>query len=290
MNVLVTGGAGYIGSHAVMALAEAGHTPIVLDSLEKGHPESVAEAELIHGNVMDHDLVSRVCQQFNIDAVMHFAAFIEVGESMAEPMKYFSNNTMAVMSLLKTIQENGVNIFIFSSTAAVYGQPQHVPITESEPKQPINVYGHSKLMVEQACEWLSRLTDFRYSALRYFNACGAHPSGRIGEAHKPESHLRGRLRYAGRDLHQGLYPCLGSRVGSRQSYGIPRQWRGIGSIQPWYRQRLFGEGNYRLRPQGNRSRYSIRHYAPSARRPGSSGRRSRQGAENAWLESDHVRY
>lgn len=189
MNVLVTGGAGYIGSHAVMALAEAGHTPIVLDSLEKGHPESVAEAELIHGNVMDHDLVSRVCQQFDIDAVMHFAAFIEVGESMAEPMKYFSNNTMAVMSLLKTIQENGVKFFIFSSTAAVYGQPQHVPITESEPKQPINVYGHSKLMVEQTCEWLSKLTDFRYSALRYFNACGAHPSARIGEAHKPESHL-----------------------------------------------------------------------------------------------------
>lgn len=189
MNVLVTGGAGYIGSHAALALLEAGHSPVVLDSLEHGHAEAVLDAELIHGNVLDHELVSRAIRQFGIEAVMHFAAYIEVGESMADPMKYFANNTMSVLSLLKTMLENGVARFVFSSTAAVYGQPETVPVAEDSPLRPLSVYGHSKLMVEQACSWLARQTGFRYAALRYFNACGAHPSGRIGEDHRPESHL-----------------------------------------------------------------------------------------------------
>ena len=189
MNVLVAGGAGYIGSHAVVALLEAGHTPIVLDTLENGHAESVPDAELICGNVMDHELVSRVCRQFSIEAVIDFAAYSDIGESMVDPMRYFANNSMAVMSLLKTMHESGVETFIFSSTAAVYGQPERVPIAEDELKKPINVYGHSKVVVEDVCEWLAKLTGFRYVALRYFNACGAHPSGTIGEDHKPESHL-----------------------------------------------------------------------------------------------------
>lgn len=189
MNVLVAGGAGYIGSHTVVALLEAGHVPIVLDSLENGHSEAVVEAELIYGNVLDHELVSRVCRQFEIEAVMNFAAYIEVGESMSEPMKYYANNTMAVLSLLKTIQENGVERFIFSSTAAVYGQPEKIPIAETAPTLPVNVYGHSKLMVEEALSWLAKQGKLQYAALRYFNACGAHPSGRIGEDHRPESHL-----------------------------------------------------------------------------------------------------
>ena len=189
MNVLVAGGAGYIGSHTVMALLEAGHVPVVLDSLENGHAEAVLEAELICGNVLDHELVSRVCRQFEIDAVMNFAAYIEVGESMADPMKYYANNTMAVLSLLKTLQDCGIGKFIFSSTAAVYGEPKTVPVTETAALKPINVYGHSKLMVEECCSWLSRRGGLRYAALRYFNACGAHASGRIGEDHNPESHL-----------------------------------------------------------------------------------------------------
>jgi UDP-glucose 4-epimerase len=189
VNVLVTGGAGYIGSHAVKALAEAGHIPVVLDTLEHGHAKAVGDAELILGNVLDHELVARVCRQFAIEAVMHFAAYIEVGESMAVPMKYYANNTMSALSLLKTMQESGIERFVFSSTAAVYGQPDAIPVPEDAPTRPVNVYGHSKLLVEQTCSWLARHTPFRYAALRYFNASGAHADGVIGEDHRPESHL-----------------------------------------------------------------------------------------------------
>lgn len=189
MNVLVAGGAGYIGSHTVMNLLEAGHKPVALDSLEHGHAAAVPDAPLVRGNVLDSELVARVCREHHIEAVMHFAAYIEVGESMTQPMRYYANNTMAVLSLLKTMQEQGVNRFIFSSTAAVYGQPEHVPIPEDAPKAPINVYGHTKLLIEEACGWLVRQGGLHFAALRYFNACGAHASGRIGEDHRPESHL-----------------------------------------------------------------------------------------------------
>jgi UDP-glucose 4-epimerase len=189
MNVLVTGGAGYVGSHAVAALQEAGHTPIVLDTLELGHKEAVRGAELVVGDVADGELIEKVLGKFEIECVMHFAAYAEVGESMVEPMKYYANNTLATLSLLNSMFECGVKKFIFSSTAATYGEPEVVPIAEDIAKTPINVYGHSKLQTEEACAWLSRQTDFRYAAFRYFNACGAHRSGEIGEAHQPESHL-----------------------------------------------------------------------------------------------------
>lgn len=189
MNVLVAGGAGYIGSHTVMSLLEAGHRPVVLDTLEHGHAEAVVDAPLVRGDVLDAELVARTFREHRIDAVMHFAAYIEVGESMNKPMRYYANNTMAVLSLLNTMQENGIDRFIFSSTAAVYGQPERVPIPEDAPKAPINVYGHTKLLVEETCGWLARQGGLRFAALRYFNACGAHASGRIGEDHRPESHL-----------------------------------------------------------------------------------------------------
>ncbi len=189
MNVLVTGGAGYVGSHAVAALQEAGHTPIVLDSLELGHAPAVRGAELIVGNIADRELVTRVLREFHIETVMHFAAYAEVGESMADPIKYYRNNTVASLRLIESLFEAGVKRLIFSSTAATYGEPDTVPIPEDIAKQPINVYGHTKLQIEETCQWLSKRTEFRYVALRYFNACGAHASGEVGEAHKPESHL-----------------------------------------------------------------------------------------------------
>lgn len=189
MNVLVTGGAGYIGSHAVAALREQGHTPVVLDTLEGGNRAAVGDAELIVGDVADRELVAKALQEFNIEAVMHFAAYIEVGESMSDPVKYYANNTLASLHLLQTMIACNVKRFIFSSTAAVYGEPDVCPIPEDAAKQPINVYGHSKLQTEETCAWLSSQTDFQYVALRYFNACGAHPSGTIGEARKHESHL-----------------------------------------------------------------------------------------------------
>ncbi len=189
MNVLVTGGAGYVGSHAVAALRRAGHTPVVIDTLELGHAAAVRGAELVIGNIADEELVARVLEEFRIDCVMHFAAYAEVGESMAEPMKYYANNTMATLRLLETMLRGGVTRFVFSSTAATYGEPAAMPIDEEAPKAPINVYGHSKLQTEETCAWLSRQADFRYVAFRYFNACGAHPEEPIGEAHEPESHL-----------------------------------------------------------------------------------------------------
>ena len=189
MNVLVCGGAGYVGSHAVMALRDAGHTPIVLDSLEKGHRAAVRGAEVVVGNILDHDRVLRALRQFEIHTVMHFCAYIEVGESMSDPMRYYANNTMGALSLLKSMRDAGVGNFIFSSTAAVYGMPEAVPIPEDAPARPINPYGHSKLLVEEVCRRLARHTDFRYAALRYFNACGASADGLLGEDHRPESHL-----------------------------------------------------------------------------------------------------
>ncbi len=189
MNVLVTGGAGYIGSHALRALRAAGHIPIVLDTLENGYRQAVGQEELICADVADSEVVSRALREFAIEIVMHFAAYIEVGESMRTPMKYYRNNLLGTTALLAAMAEAGVRRFIFSSTAAVYGEPEEIPIPETAPCRPVNVYGHAKAQVEEICAWLSRQTDFRYVALRYFNAAGAHPSAEIGEAHKPESHL-----------------------------------------------------------------------------------------------------
>jgi len=189
MNILVTGGAGYIGSHAVRALRAAGHVPIVLDTLENGHRQAVGQEVLVCGDVADHEVVGRVLREFAIEMVMHFAAYIEVGESMCAPLKYYRNNLLGTVALLDAMAAANVHRFIFSSTAAVYGDPEEVPIPENAPCRPVNVYGHAKAQVEEICAWLSRQTEFRYVALRYFNAAGAHPSAEIGEAHDPESHL-----------------------------------------------------------------------------------------------------
>jgi UDP-glucose 4-epimerase len=189
MNVLLCGGAGYIGSNMTALLARAGHTPVVFDNLSKGHRAAVRAARLVVGDLADRDLLVRALREHAIEAVMHFAAFIEVGESVAEPLKYYRNNLSNTQNLLSAMEAVGVTKFVFSSTAAVYGLPTRVPIAEDAPKEPINPYGETKLAVERMCRYQARAGKLRFAALRYFNACGAGDDGRLGEDHRPESHL-----------------------------------------------------------------------------------------------------
>ena len=187
--ILVTGGAGYIGSHACKALAEAGYTPVAYDNLVHGHAEAVQWGPLVIGDLADRRLLMDTMARFGVGAVMHFAAFACVGESMAKPELYFRNNVVNSLGLLECMHELGVRRLVFSSTCATYGLPEAIPIKETEPQRPLNPYGASKLMVEQALHWHDSARGLRYAALRYFNAAGADPEGRIGEAHDPETHL-----------------------------------------------------------------------------------------------------
>jgi UDP-arabinose 4-epimerase len=187
--VLVTGGAGYIGSHACKALAQAGFTPVAFDSLIYGHREAVKWGPLIEGDLADRDLLESVMRDYSIKAVMHFAAFAYVGESMQDPGKYFHNNVTNTINLLEAMRDNDITSIVFSSTCATYGMPQSLPIDESHPQAPVNPYGESKLFVEKALHWFGIAHGIRSVALRYFNAAGADPDGEIGEMHDPETHL-----------------------------------------------------------------------------------------------------
>lgn len=191
MKILVTGGAGYIGSAAAAALLDAGHSVTVYDSLITGHRAAVPEgARFIHADMGDSRALGQAFAEGQFEAVMHCAAFIEAGESMKDPGKFFRNNFVNSLQLMETAVETGVKKFVFSSTAAVY-QSSDEPLTEDSPLGPLNVYGETKLMVEQALEWYRQIHGLRFASLRYFNACGALP-GR-GEAHQPESHLIPRV-------------------------------------------------------------------------------------------------
>jgi UDP-glucose 4-epimerase len=189
-TVLVVGGAGYIGSHMVARLLEAGHRPLVLDNLSTGHRDLVpAQVPFYNGRCGETAVLSRVFSEHRVDAVMHFAASSLVGESVANPIKYYRNNVSETVELLATMIEHGVKCFILSSTAAVYGEPVEVPITETHPSQPTNPYGNTKAALERLLAELARAHGLQYMALRYFNAAGAHPTGTIGERHDPETHL-----------------------------------------------------------------------------------------------------
>jgi len=190
MNILVTGGAGYIGSHTVCKLIELGHTVTVYDNLSKGHAAAVPEqAALIVGDIRDSILLSKTLKENNIQAVIHFAADSLVGESMQQPAKYYQNNVAATLALLETMLDCNVMKIVFSSTAAVYGEPNHWPITEDMPTQPTNVYGRTKLVIEGMLADFAQAYELSYVSLRYFNAAGALAGGSIGEDHNPESHL-----------------------------------------------------------------------------------------------------
>ena len=188
-NVLVTGGAGYIGSHTCKALAAAGYSPIALDSLVYGHRWAVRWGPLERVDLADRDAVERALRDHRVDAVIHFAAYAYVGESMTDPGKYFRNNVANTLNLLEAMRAASVRTIVFSSTCATYGVPDAVPIAEDHPQRPVNPYGESKLFIERALHWHGVADGLRWMALRYFNAAGADPDGEIGEDHDPETHL-----------------------------------------------------------------------------------------------------
>lgn len=189
MNILVTGGAGYIGSHTVKELLAEGHHVVTLDNLSKGHRAAVSGGEFVRGDLQDTDLLQAALRDYDINAVVHFAADSLVGESMEQPAKYFQNNIANGLNLLNAMVRQGVRHIVFSSTAAVYGEPAEMPITEDFPKAPTNNYGLSKLMFEQILSTYEKAYGLKSVSLRYFNAAGADPAGEIGEDHNPETHL-----------------------------------------------------------------------------------------------------
>ncbi|ADM71372.1 UDP-glucose 4-epimerase GalE [Paenibacillus peoriae] len=189
MAILVTGGAGYIGSHTVAELLDLGEEVVVLDNLQTGHKAALLGGKLYEGDLRDKELLSKLFSENSIDAVIHFAANSLVGESMQNPGKYYDNNVFGTLSLLEAMKDAGVRRIVFSSTAATYGEPEKVPIEEGDRTEPTNVYGETKLMMERMMSWFDKVLGIKYVSLRYFNAAGAHESGKIGEDHRPESHL-----------------------------------------------------------------------------------------------------
>ena len=209
--MLVTGGAGYIGSHAAKALSRAGYRVVVFDNLVAGHREAVQYGELVLGDITDVAAVGAAIDRYEVGAVMHFAAFLDVGESVREPVKYFRNNVVGALSVLEAMAARNVPCFVFSSSCATYGEPTDTPIVETHPQRPINSYGETKLAVERALPHFERAYGIHAIALRYFNAAGADPDGEIGEDHMPEIHIIPRAIDAatggpGLEVFGGDYP------------------------------------------------------------------------------------
>jgi UDP-glucose 4-epimerase len=189
MNILVTGGAGYVGSHTVKQLAAAGHHVVVVDNLSMGHASAVVGAELVEADLFATQTLVDLLAEHKIESVMHFAALAYVGESVTDPAKYYRNNIVGTLALLDAMRESGVNRIVFSSTCATYGVPSEMPIRETHPQAPINPYGFTKLAIERALEDYRHAYGLGYAALRYFNAAGASLDGKLGEDHDPETHL-----------------------------------------------------------------------------------------------------
>lgn len=196
MSVLVTGGAGYVGSHTVKELSRRGWRVIVFDNLSRGHREAARYGDLVEGDLADEKALAELFSRQRIEAVLHFAALAYVGESVADPRRYYEGNVGNTLKLLGAMLDHGVSRFILSSTCAVYGEPERLPLTEDHPLRPINPYGMSKLVIERVLSDYDRAYGLRYISLRYFNAAGADPEGELGERHEPETHLIPRLLLA----------------------------------------------------------------------------------------------
>lgn len=190
MSILVLGGAGYIGSHTVYELIDAGEDVVVVDNLETGFRQAVhPSAKFYEGDIRNRAFIDSVFEKENIEGVIHFAANSQVGESMVNPLKYYNNNLCGTEVLLESMVAHGIDKIVFSSTAATYGEPERIPILETDRTLPTNCYGETKLSMEKMFQWTAKAHNLRFVSLRYFNACGAHPNGQIGEAHNPETHL-----------------------------------------------------------------------------------------------------
>ena len=190
MSILVLGGAGYIGSHTVYELIDAGEKVVIVDNLQTGFRAAVhPEAKFYEGDIRDRAVMDSVFENEEIDGVIHFAASSQVGESMKDPLKYYSNNMCGTEVLLESMIAHNIDKIVFSSTAATYGEPESIPILETDRTEPTNCYGETKLSMEKMFKWTAKAHNLRFVSLRYFNACGAHPNGKIGEAHNPETHL-----------------------------------------------------------------------------------------------------
>ena len=190
MAILVLGGAGYIGSHTALELVKSGRDVVIADSLVTGYKKAIPEkARFYQGDIRDFEFLDNLFQQEKIDAVIHFAAYSLVGESVANPLKYYGNNLYGTKILLEAMVKNNIDKIVFSSTAATYGEPENIPVLESDRTCPTNPYGETKLAVEKMFKWVAEAHGLRYVSMRYFNACGADENGIIGEAHNPESHL-----------------------------------------------------------------------------------------------------
>ncbi len=190
MAILVCGGAGYIGSHAVHQLVSRGEEVVIIDNLQHGHRAALnPHAKFYEGDIRDYNILEKIFTENKIEAVIHFAAYIEAGESVQKPLKYFNNNVYGIQVLLEEMYKHGINKIVFSSTAAVYGEPKKIPIEETDDKTPINPYGETKLIMEKIMRWVSKANGINFVSLRYFNAAGAIEDGSIGEDHHPETHL-----------------------------------------------------------------------------------------------------
>lgn len=296
MRILVLGGAGYIGSHTALELVRAGEDVIVADNLVTGHREAIpAGAKFYQGDLHDFAFLDNLFQQEQIDAVIHFAAYSLVGESVTNPLKYYDNNLCGTRVLLEAMVKNHVDKIVFSSTAATYGEPEHIPILETDRTLPTNPYGETKLAMEKMFHWTANAHGLRYVSLRYFNACGADASGTIGEAHNPESHLiplilqvpngkREAISIYGTDYdtpdgtcHSGLYPCDRSGTGTHSGSAISAKRRGKQHFQSGQRRRLFCAGSDRNCPQGDRAPDSRSGNPAACRRSCTAGGFQRKG-------------